>query len=629
MKKRIITFLLAGTLVLTGGAEGIFAAAVSSAEQMETESEEIDAAGITQVRAGGLEKPEYQEIPEEELSGIYDEDIDATGSAAYSSEWDCYSTNYYYNLLSGEQKEFWNKLDSMCLSYLVGTENVAAARDSRGNVIYPTKAVLYSGMSQTSAVQTALMFKYSNPQYYFLDIGLYGSTAGSGGFLEFELFPAFANGASRAAATAQMKAVIDNWMAQINAQPGELAKEKKAHDLICEKVVYDPGYEDSSIPMNEYNQVAYSVFCTDSTVCAGYSQAMQLLMNAAGIDCGVVTSQEHEWNIIRLNNIWYYVDLTWDDLSAEDAAYLGQGVGYLYFNRSQAQYMNDHPVNAAMHTAESIWNGYLPELTYDTNSTWKEPGALNSPVAVLAAPQFTVSGDKVSITAPSGGTVYYTTDGRNPSIASSRSSKYTGAFKVSGNVTVKAVAVANGYADSAVSETAVAPKQTITFNANGGYIKKTSVKKTTKTVAFGSKIGTLPTAKRKGYAFLGWYTKKSGGSQITKTTKVTASKTYYARWAKINPKKVSISSVKSSASGKMTVKIKKNSSASGYEIRYSLKANMSSSKKTSVTDTSKTISKLKKGKKYYVQVRMYQKESVSGKKSYGAWSKTKSVKIKK
>ena len=138
-----------------------------------------------------------------------------------------------------------------------------------------------------------------------------------------------------------MQSVIDTWMPQINAQPTELLKEKKAHDLICEKVSYDHGYDTKSDDMNEYNQVAYSVFCTDTTVCAGYSQAMQLLMNAAGIDCSIVTSGDHEWNIVRIQNIWYYTDLTWDDFSTEQAAIYGQGVGYKYFNRSNQAFMND------------------------------------------------------------------------------------------------------------------------------------------------------------------------------------------------------------------------------------------------------------------------------------------------
>ena len=42
--------------------------------------------------------------------------------------------------------------------------------------------------------------------------------------------------------------------------------------------------------------------------------------------------------------------------------------------------------------------------------------------------------------------------------------------------------------------------------------------------------------------------------------------------------------------------------------------------------TSKTISKLKSKKKYYVRIRAYKKSA--GKKIYGAWSKTKTVKVK-
>ena len=40
----------------------------------------------------------------------------------------------------------------------------------------------------------------------------------------------------------------------------------------------------------------------------------------------------------------------------------------------------------------------------------------------------------------------------------------------------------------------------------------------------------LPTATRQGYAFAGWWTKKSGGTQVTTKTKVTKDVTYYAHW---------------------------------------------------------------------------------------------------
>lgn len=584
--------------------------------------------------AGGLQKTEVREA---DFSGeLFEESVDSTGkgSAIYSAEWDAYSTNYYYNRMNSTQKKLWDTLDEMCVSYLMGTASVTAKTDGSGNLIYPTKGVSVTGLSQQDIIMTARIFMYSNPQYYFLDTTtVYSGSMGLGTIIYLVLFPAFADGNARAGATRQMKSVIDGWMTQINAQPDALQKEKLAHDLICQKVVYDPYY--STPHQNEYNQVAYSVFCTDSTVCAGYSQAMQLLMNGAGIDCAIVTSEEHEWNIIRLNGCWYYVDLTWDDLSDEDAEYFGipGKVGYQYFNRSKAAYLNDEvAVNGAvMHTAESFWEPYLPGLTHDSGATWGSIGTIASPAGTLAAPQIYCTGNTVTFAAPSGGDVYYTLNGSQPSDAFTRSTRYTGGFDLSQAVLVRAVAVADGYLDSAVSEAYLIPTCTVTFHANGGYISGGSGKLSSesKTLNCGSKIGKLPSPKRKGYAFLGWYTGKSGGSEITADTVASASKTYYARWAKIKKAKASVSSLKNSKGKKLLVKIKKVKTATGYQIRYSANRNMSSAKKKTISETSVTLKNLKKGRTYYVQVRMYQKESVSGKKTYGPWSKAKSVKIKK
>ena len=43
-------------------------------------------------------------------------------------------------------------------------------------------------------------------------------------------------------------------------------------------------------------------------------------------------------------------------------------------------------------------------------------------------------------------------------------------------------------------------------------------------------MGALPAVTREGYTSKGWYTKKSGGSKIKTSTKVTKNVTYYAQW---------------------------------------------------------------------------------------------------
>ena len=81
----------------------------------------------------------------------------------------------------------------------------------------------------------------------------------------------------------------------------------------------------------------------------------------------------------------------------------------------------------------------------------------------------------------------------------------------------------------------------------------------------------------------------------------------------------------------LTVKWKKVSVATGYEIQYALNSKFTKSKKTvkitKAATVSKKITKLKAKKKYYIRIRAY--KVVSGKTYYSAWCKTKTVTTKK
>ncbi len=74
------------------------------------------------------------------------------------------------------------------------------------------------------------------------------------------------------------------------------------------------------------------------------------------------------------------------------------------------------------------------------------------------------------------------------------------------------------------------PKYTVTFNPNGGTVTPTS-----RQVYKGNEVGELPTPTRDNYTFDGWFTASSGGDEVTASTIVTATVTYYAHWIE-NPK---------------------------------------------------------------------------------------------
>ena len=65
---------------------------------------------------------------------------------------------------------------------------------------------------------------------------------------------------------------------------------------------------------------------------------------------------------------------------------------------------------------------------------------------------------------------------------------------------------------------------TITFDANGG------TGGTSKVINYGSALGVLPTPLHDDYDFDGWFTTKSGGTQVSDSATVTEDKIYYAHW---------------------------------------------------------------------------------------------------
>ena len=90
-----------------------------------------------------------------------------------------------------------------------------------------------------------------------------------------------------------------------------------------------------------------------------------------------------------------------------------------------------------------------------------------------------------------------------------------------------------------------------------------------------------------------------------------------------------LTKVKSAKKSIAALKWKKQNGVSGYELSYT--ADSFKKKKTVKTvsvkkGTSKTLRKLKSGKRYYFRVRAYKKSGSL--KIFGAYSKTKSIRIK-
>lgn len=124
----------------------------------------------------------------------------------------------------------------------------------------------------------------------------------------------------------------------------DFEKEVYFHDYICDVCTYD----DSTI--GKTGGTVYSVLLDGKSVCEGYSRAMQILLDTAGIKNYVVTgdatsddkTESHMWNIVTLDGENYHLDVTWDDTGSD------KELTYIYFNITDSEILLDH--NALMPT---------------------------------------------------------------------------------------------------------------------------------------------------------------------------------------------------------------------------------------------------------------------------------------
>ncbi len=397
-------------------------------------------------------------------------------SSESNSQWDKYATKYYYNQLSPELKATWDELDALCTSYLTTQVNATQVTWQDETVSYYTHEFISLPENTTIAEGEKFvnLFMASNPQYYFLGSSGFSYTSDNEKTymlsVRLGIYEAFVNGEERATATDAFETSISNALTKIEADLAELGENvtesdrlKAAHDYIVDIVSYNHTVleEDNMVtPAEEeehFTQSAYSAFCREhTTVCAGYTEALQLLCNALDIDAISVTSDDHQWNKVRINDSWYNVDATWADQQ--------RGILYTYYGRSDEFYVEeDDSPQKSSHIVLDIWDGYLPACNQDTDPTNSdEPGTFIFPTQLVDTPEIIVTVDtnvahtyNVTITnIQEGADVYYTTDGTTPSVAATKSSKYAEPFTFTSedeDYVIQAVAVLDGYYDSQIA----------------------------------------------------------------------------------------------------------------------------------------------------------------------------------
>ena len=125
----------------------------------------------------------------------------------------------------------------------------------------------------------------------------------------------------------------------------EFEKVKATHDYIVKNCVYNKkAIDEGNLAEDDFS--VYGVLVKGKGVCEGYAKTFKMFMDIAQIDCIIVTGTagsenvSHAWNMVKLDDDWYHVDVTFDDPYPE----IGEVV-YLYLNVTDEVIKKDHNWN--------------------------------------------------------------------------------------------------------------------------------------------------------------------------------------------------------------------------------------------------------------------------------------------
>lgn len=149
----------------------------------------------------------------------------------------------------------------------------------------------------------------------------------------------------------QIQTEVQRILAGIDPGASEYEKVKYVYDTLIRETDYQLDAPD--------NQNIYSVFVNHRSVCQGYAKATQYLLNRLNVECALVlgtvhTGEGHAWNLVRVDNSYYYVDTTWGDASyqLEDDTEIDRmtipEINYDYLNVTTAELLRTHTLDSSL-----------------------------------------------------------------------------------------------------------------------------------------------------------------------------------------------------------------------------------------------------------------------------------------
>lgn len=209
-------------------------------------------------------------------------------------------TRYYYDLLNEDEKKAYVAIYNMFINF----------QESR----------LIKGDAKTLE-KISISVLYDNPNIFWVDS--HYKYIQRNGYCEYAPNYIFSRDETQDISK-RLKDKVSQIKNKADSLSSDYDKELYFHDYLCDSCTYDVSTVDG------YKNGVCGALLYGNTACQGYSFAMKMLLDEAGIHNYVVVGETvnadkrepHMWNVVRLNDKNYYVDVTGDDGEDNDNVHI-------------------------------------------------------------------------------------------------------------------------------------------------------------------------------------------------------------------------------------------------------------------------------------------------------------------
>lgn len=188
-----------------------------------------------------------------------------------------------------------------------------------------------------------------HPELFYMDVGYYYFYNNQNRVAGIEKYYN-STFKSYASSKGKFDKAVNSIISKAKTYKSDYEKEQYVAYYLAKNVTYDDkAYKKYSKTNNWTSSMAltqspYSALVNKKTFCAGYSAAFKYIMEKLGIDTYVIGgtgkrfgySGEHAWNLVKLDDGYYNVDVTW--IRKKN----GNGMNFVYFNQPKGNFNLAH-----------------------------------------------------------------------------------------------------------------------------------------------------------------------------------------------------------------------------------------------------------------------------------------------